>query len=141
MNSIFSILLSMTVALFGGGAAGMGAENPTPPAKQAQPQTYEIVQGPYHDSIKQALRTIHLQGGYEVIHEGGKTYVAISAGQRSTGGYQLTISDVSKQANGSWVVRVTEKKPAAGQMVTQVLTYPTIVIALPEANANATVSF
>ncbi len=140
MNSIFSILLSMTVAIFGG-AAGMGEEKPAPPAKQAQPQAYEMVQGPYQESVKQALNSIRKQGGYHVIHEGGKTYVVISAGQRSTGGYQLLIADVAKQANGTWVVKTTEKKPAAGQMVTQVLTYPTIVIALPEAKANVSVSF
>ncbi|WP_134683128.1 protease complex subunit PrcB family protein [Brevibacillus migulae] len=140
MNSIFSILLSMTVALFGG-AAGMGEENPTPPAKEAPAHAYDIVPAPYSDSIKQALNEIRTKGGFKTIHENGKSYIVISAGQRPTGGYQLTVTDVRKQADGSWLIQTAVKKPAPGHMVTQVLTYPTIVIALPDAQANVSVQF
>jgi len=140
MNSIFSILLSMTVALFGG-ASGMGEENPTPPAKEAPAQSYTIVPAPYSDTIKQALNDIRSKGGFKTIQENGKTYIVISAGQRPTGGYQLTVTDARKQTDGSWLIRTAEKKPAPGHMVTQVLTYPSVVIALPEANANVSVQF
>lgn len=140
MNPLFSIILSMTVAIFGG-AAGVGEDMPAPSAKQAPSQTYEVIQAPYSDAIKQALRDLRSQGGYRVIHESGKSYIVISVGQRPTGGYQITIADVQKQADGSWLVQTVEKKPAPGMMVTQVLTYPAIVIALPEANARVNVQF
>jgi hypothetical protein len=135
MNTIFTLLFSISMSLLGTPSSTAS----TAPAAAVQAPGYEIIAAPYPAAVANGLREIRTKGGHKVVTEGGKTYVVISLGQRSTGGYKAIVKSAVKQADGTWRVEVTETAPADGQMVTQVITYPTVVIALPEAYAQVTV--
>ncbi|HHY06133.1 MAG TPA: protease complex subunit PrcB family protein [Clostridia bacterium] len=55
--------------------------------------------------------------------EGDNRYVLLCLGTRNTGGYSIEISRV-EEADGKILVTYQEKKPAPGEMVIQVITYP-----------------
>lgn len=59
--------------------------------------------------------------------EGDTQYAFISLGARNTGGYEVEISSV-EEVDGKILVIYQEKRPASGQMVIQVITYPWQVI-------------
>lgn len=63
-----------------------------------------------------------------------KTYILISAGQRSTGGYNMEIVDVN--ANDKIVVTTRVIEPQPDQIKTMVITYPHVLIAVPKDNRN-----
>jgi hypothetical protein len=75
--------------------------------------------------------------------EADTQYVYIALGERRTGGYHINIDSV-EQSGDRILVSYSEIKPADNEMVTQVLTYPWIVlkvdsklpieVATPEAN-------
>jgi len=56
--------------------------------------------------------------------------VGVFLGSRNTGGYDVTITGV-EQAQGGLVVRYTEKAPARGAMVAQVITAPFHLVSVP----------
>ncbi|MBO8129326.1 MAG: protease complex subunit PrcB family protein [Peptococcaceae bacterium] len=53
----------------------------------------------------------------------GKTYLLVTRGQKCTGGYGVTITDIQDLGN-EIVVKVQYRDPAPGAMVPMVLTYP-----------------
>ncbi|MDD2212510.1 MAG: protease complex subunit PrcB family protein [Clostridia bacterium] len=55
--------------------------------------------------------------------EGDSRYVLLCLGTRNTGGYSIEISRV-EEADGKILVTYQERKPAPGEMVIQVITYP-----------------
>lgn len=59
----------------------------------------------------------------------GKTYIVLSLGERSTGGYRITVTKVEQQDQ---VVHIyaQEKPPPGGAMVIQVITHPYTVISI-----------
>lgn len=59
-------------------------------------------------------------------------YLLISLGKRNTGGYSIEIVSVEEKA-GQVVVTYRERKPAPGEMVIQVITYPWIVLEIDTA--------
>jgi hypothetical protein len=67
-----------------------------------------------------------------------KSVVAgVFLGQRSTGGYGVTISSVDRQGKGV-VVRWREQKPDPSAMVvTQVVTFPFVLVRIDVAGASA----
>ncbi|NGQ94758.1 protease complex subunit PrcB family protein [Brevibacillus sp. SYP-B805] len=134
MNAIFTLLFSISISLLG----APSATAPAAPAAAAQ-AGYEVIAAPYPAAVANGLRDIRTKGGHKVVTVDGKTYVAISLGQRSTGGYKAVVKAAVKQADGTWRIEVAETAPTDGQLVTQVITYPTVVIALPEAHAQVTV--
>lgn len=62
--------------------------------------------------------------------------IAVAAGQRSTGGYEIAIDRVS-QANGELRVEVIEKAPGPNCMTTASLTQPVDVVVVPSADARS----
>ena len=66
-----------------------------------------------------------------------KSVVAgVFLGLRSTGGYRVTISSVDRQGKGV-VVRWREQKPDPSAMVTQMLTFPFVLVRIDLAGASA----
>jgi hypothetical protein len=59
--------------------------------------------------------------------EPGTQYVYIALGERRTGGYHISLEGV-EQSGERILVSCSEIKPADSEMVTQVLTYPWIVL-------------
>ncbi|WP_353893783.1 protease complex subunit PrcB family protein [Proteinivorax hydrogeniformans] len=76
------------------------------------------------DAIEVQRERLKKAGG-EYIYDcddTGKKYVYIALGERPTGGYSIK-TEVEKQEN-KIVVKYKEVKPAKGDMVTMVITYP-----------------
>jgi hypothetical protein len=62
--------------------------------------------------------------------------VAVAAGQRPTGGYEIAVDQV-RQANGELTVEVVETTPGPNCMTTASLTQPVDVIVIPAVSARA----
>jgi hypothetical protein len=62
--------------------------------------------------------------------------VAVAAGQRPTGGYEIAIDRVT-QTNGGLTVEVVERTPGPNCMTTASLTQPVDVVLLPAADTKS----
>ena len=62
--------------------------------------------------------------------------VAVAAGQRPTGGYEIAVDRVS-QSNGELTVEVVETTPSPNCMTTASLTQPVDVVVVPLADAKS----
>jgi hypothetical protein len=62
--------------------------------------------------------------------------VAVAAGQRSSGGYEIAVRRVS-QANGDLTIEVEETAPGPNCMTTSALTQPVDVVVLPAVGARS----
>ncbi|HAA25259.1 MAG TPA: hypothetical protein DCE11_03955 [Ruminiclostridium sp.] len=63
---------------------------------------------------------------------GNKTYILISAGEKPTGGYSIQLESATMVAPGSIYVTAQVISPAPDMMVTQVLTYPCILLEIED---------
>lgn len=73
--------------------------------------------------------------GIYKMNSQGRTYILVSAGQRTTGGYNMEIVDLT--ANDTVITIATKlNEPQPDQMTTMVITYPHLLIAIPEDNRN-----
>jgi hypothetical protein len=63
-------------------------------------------------------------------HE-GYTYIFVARGERPTGGYDVSIREARRTEGDTIEVRVTFTRPAPDMMVTQAITYPFDVAAIP----------
>ncbi len=62
---------------------------------------------------------------------GDTTYIFVASGERRTGGYEVSILDATRRADGDTIdVRVRFTRPPPDAMVTQVITYPYDVAAI-----------
>lgn len=66
--------------------------------------------------------------------------VAVFAGERRSGGYELRLTSVDRSDAGI-VLRVTEYTPDDGDMVTQALTYPALFLVIEDAPEKITVLY
>ena len=101
---------------------------------------YETVASPYPPAVQEALKKVRKSGGHTVVRVNGKSYVVIGAGQRPTGGYRLVTEQVKKTGAHQYTLQVRLKAPAAGTMKTQVISYPTLVVSLPDQQAKVQVN-
>jgi hypothetical protein len=62
--------------------------------------------------------------------------VAVAAGQRSSGGYEIAVRRVA-QANGDLTIEVEETTPGPNCMTTSALTQPVDVVVLPAVGARS----
>lgn len=73
--------------------------------------------------------------GYYVLTYNENSYFAyvICSGEHSTGGYDISVSNLELDADGNLVVTVKETSPRPDAMVTQAFTYPrlTLMISKP----------
>lgn len=138
MLTLSGILLMATLAFAGN--QPLPIEHPTssaPVTEEVMPD--EAVSAPYPPAVQDALKKVRKSGGHTIVRDNGKAYVVIGAGQRPTGGYRLVADQVRRTGPHSFAVSVRVKAPAPGAMKTQVITYPTLVIALPDQQAQVKV--
>ncbi|TZE83137.1 S-layer homology domain-containing protein [Calorimonas adulescens] len=76
------------------------------------------------DGVINELEDIKEEGGYKAFKDGDTYYLLAAAGEKPTGGYSISIYGARSAEDGSISVFVTERSPKAGDMVTQVITYP-----------------
>lgn len=131
---------SLTIA----GNQPMPIHHPTPSAavtKEAAGDhaSFEAVASPYPPAVADALAKVRKTGGHTIVRTNGKAYVVVSAGQRPTGGYKLVADQVKSNGAHNYTVRVRVQAPAPGSMKIQVISYPTLVIALPDQQAKVNV--
>lgn len=143
MFALFPGLL-LSAALTLTGFQPLSTPHPTPTAAvteevPAADNLYEAVAAPYPPAVQDALGKVRKSGGYTIVRAKGKSYVVIGAGQRPTGGYQLVADQVKRTGPHGYTVSVHVKAPAPGSMKIQVISYPTLVIALPDQQAQVTV--
>ncbi|HEY0006491.1 MAG TPA: protease complex subunit PrcB family protein [Pyrinomonadaceae bacterium] len=125
--------------------------NQTSAPVEAEPQ--RAGQGTVNDKLKVLTRSTYgkVQDAFVAVAHDAETYrelrelagalpeldadffrqnllVAAFLGQRRTGGYNVSIT---RQANGS--LRIAEETPAKGAMLTQALTAPFLIVAVPVA--------
>lgn len=62
-------------------------------------------------------------------------YYIICMGEKSTGGYSLTVKEITR-VDGKTEVIVNENTPGPNDIVTQAFTYPTLMIEFPKAQEN-----
>jgi hypothetical protein len=63
----------------------------------------------------------------------GRTVIGVFAGERPTGGYQIAVERVEMR-EGRLRVSVRDTAPPPGAPVTQSLTYPYHIVAIPRTN-------
>lgn len=136
------LLLSAALTLTG--IQPTSTPHPTPTAPSTEEVTavdaqYEAVAAPYPPAVQDALSKVRKTGGHTIVRAKGKAYVVIGAGKRPTGGYQLVADQVRRTGPHGYTVSVHVKAPAPGAMKIQVISYPTLVIALPDQQAQVTV--
>ncbi|WP_338076129.1 protease complex subunit PrcB family protein [Brevibacillus parabrevis] len=142
MNIFPSLLLAASLCVTG--AQSVSLSHPTasaPAVKEVAPFAveYEAVAAPYPPAVTEALKTVRKNGGHTVVRANGKAYVVISAGQRPTGGYRLVADQVKRTGPHGFTVHVRVQPPAPGALKTQAISYPTLVIALPDQQAQVKV--
>ena len=96
-----------------------------------KPVSYDIV---HQDEIINSsilsnwqIKNFKTKGIYSVA-DGGWTYVMVSAGQKPTGGYSLKLDGITEGSKGLLYFHTTLKAPGKDDMVTEVLTYPNIIV-------------
>ncbi|MCL5676960.1 MAG: protease complex subunit PrcB family protein, partial [Firmicutes bacterium] len=78
--------------------------------------------------------------GVYVNQIGNLRVYLVAMGEKPTGGYQVKIDQIGT-SKGSWLVDVVYVRPAPGQMVSQVVTYPYEVVAVPIGPGERPVRF
>ncbi|WP_035297986.1 protease complex subunit PrcB family protein [Brevibacillus thermoruber] len=139
LHALYSLLLAAALSIPAG--QPFSIDHPTPSAVSVErADAFETVSAPYPPTVRDALNQVRKSGGHTVVRADGKTYVVIGVGQRPTGGYRLVAERVQRTGAHGFVIHVREQKPAAGAMKTQVISYPTLVVALPDAQAQVQVA-
>jgi hypothetical protein len=90
--------------------------------------TFEVVDlNTLPDQIKDDVELYKLQRGYEYwLQEDGSYLIFISAGEKSTGGYGISVEAIEDN-EGKTIITVMESEPT-GEATIQVITYPYIMI-------------
>lgn len=70
----------------------------------------------------------HMTKGIYSLIDGDYIYVLVAAGERPTGGYSLDVDSITEVTPGTAYIHANLQTPAEGSMVTQALTYPTVMV-------------
>lgn len=88
------------------------------------------------DGVPGLLDYVKDQPGYLVHTTNKNTYVIINMGEKPTGGFSLAVDSVGL-VGGVLGVSLLEKSPKPGDVVTQALTYPQVVLLVQEKFTSA----
>lgn len=91
--------------------------------------TYQVLKS-IPDSIRSSVESLKKDRGYAFFEK--EQLLVIFLGQRSTGGYSISLKTIQSQGD-SLSIETYEKSPNPGDMVTQVLTYPLLILQLDQA--------
>lgn len=134
-------ILTMWLALAIIASAGSSTVSQKPSKVEPSNVSYEWTTPPYPKQVTTAWQALRKTTGWDVIRLDGKSYVVITAGLRPSGGYSLEIERSERTAEGTTILYVVERPPAATAMTTQALTYPSLVAVLPDDNQPIQVVF
>lgn len=70
----------------------------------------------------------YMTKGINTLMDGDYIYVLASAGERPTGGYSLKIDSITEVAPGTAYIHANLISPDEGSIVTEALTYPTVMV-------------
>lgn len=98
---------------------------------------YELIDpGELDPKIQQDIETLKMKRGYYYWKAEEEPYIIfIGAGEKNTGGYGLDVLSVGDQ-EGKTVITVEQTEPEPESMVTEVLTYPYVVIQVEGVTEN-----
>lgn len=100
----------------------------------------QTIFGNFFDEIEK----FRLQSGYYVFDnekygiKDANVYVMISLGQRNTTGYGINIVS-AEDIEGTAKITIKERIPKSGMMVGEALTYPYLIVKLPQGTSNVKV--
>lgn len=81
------------------------------------------------ESLKSTVEALKKGRGYFYFQN--EKILVIFMGERSTGGYSISLSQISAQGSALSVI-VAEKSPKPGDIVTQAFTYPMLILQLED---------
>lgn len=81
-----------------------------------------------NELLKNFYENNYMTKGIYSLVDGEWMYVLIAAGEKPTGGYDLTIDSITEVTKGIAYIHATLTSPEEGSMVTQVLTYPALMV-------------
>jgi uncharacterized protein (DUF885 family) len=74
------------------------------------------------------------------VNFNARSVVVAYQGQKSTGGYSISVEEI-RRVGTVLAVGVRERRPASGDVTTQVITSPFVAVSIPRAVAGASVRF
>jgi hypothetical protein len=74
------------------------------------------------------------------VNFNARSVVVAYQGQQRTGGYSIAVEEIRRDGT-VLAVRVNERRPASGDVTTQVITSPFVAVSIPRAAAGASVRF
>lgn len=105
-----------------------------------QPALERINPDTLSGDVKQWFQQNERKAGTYTLNANGRTYVLVAWGEKPTGGYSVRIEDVGEGSAGM-VVAVRLEAPQPGDVVTQAVTYPRDLVAVPESQRTFTFAF
>ncbi len=90
------------------------------------------------EEAQTAIEKYKEKRGYIVLNVDEGAYIFISSGEKTTGGYSISVKSVV-QTDGVTKVTVEEKSPGKFDYVTLALTYPYVIIKVTGVTDNITV--
>ncbi|MGB4608622.1 MAG: stalk domain-containing protein [Sedimentibacter sp.] len=81
-----------------------------------------------NELLKNFYENNYMTKGIYSLADGEWMYVLIAAGEKPTGGYDLTIDSITEVTKGTAYIHATLISPEEGSMVIQALTYPTVIV-------------
>lgn len=88
-----------------------------------------------------AIDLLSKAGGVFYFSDGNELIVFIGLGQRNTAGFGIKVKSIkTSDAGASYDVTVEEIKPASGNFVAQVITYPYVLVNLGSVNGPKEIS-
>lgn len=93
----------------------------------------------YTDNIKSMIDNMKEKRGFIEYVNDGNHYIIIFAGKKSTGGVSIDVLEAYDKGEDACII-IKEKAPGPKELVTQALTYPTIVVKVTKAFKNIEVS-
>ncbi|WP_425446155.1 protease complex subunit PrcB family protein [Dethiothermospora halolimnae] len=106
---------------------------------EEQEVKYEFV-GDIPDNLIETINNIKNSKGYKVLEEDDDgTIVYIGVGEKPTGGYNIEVEKIDKK-NDTINIEVKEISPGQEDMVTQILTYPSVVLKIKDEFENIKVT-
>ncbi|MDI7249095.1 MAG: S-layer homology domain-containing protein [Bacillota bacterium] len=133
--------LALTLACLLVGTALLGGFRPQMArADEMGEVPYRTPEEPLPDEVAAWRDTYRQHPGLFRLTVGDTTYLLISWGEKRTGGYGMALDRIRREGE-FLVAEVTLTAPGPGDIVTQVITYPHLLVALPATEAPFAAEF
>jgi uncharacterized lipoprotein YehR (DUF1307 family) len=127
------MILIVSLSLIGCSTMSLSSNIDESPVPNGTALDFIVEDKPFPSPVAEVLEVVRKTGGVRAVTTQQRTYIIIALGERSTTGYSVKVKSVIKQATHLQVTYI-EKKPGPNDVVAQVLTYPYIVISVPQSN-------